>query len=111
MTVIEAINLSAEYLEKKGVESSRLNAELLLAPAKLLQRIGLTRGTTAGMYCPIICQILTDELKTQTSIGTGNQYGRHAFLPFVVVDICHPILGMEVIQCSIPYMVHPLGGT
>jgi release factor glutamine methyltransferase len=31
ITVLEAINLSAEYLAKKGIESPRINAELLLA--------------------------------------------------------------------------------
>lgn len=31
ITVLEAINLSAKYLEKKGIDSPRINAELLLA--------------------------------------------------------------------------------
>jgi release factor glutamine methyltransferase len=41
MTVLEAINLSAEYLEKKGIESARLNAELLLADILNCQRLSL----------------------------------------------------------------------
>ncbi len=41
MTVLEAINLSAEYLEKKGIESPRLNAELLLADILGCRRLSL----------------------------------------------------------------------
>ncbi len=41
LTVLEALKLSAEYLDKKGVESPRLNAELLLAEILKLKRLEL----------------------------------------------------------------------
>jgi len=41
ITVLEAINLSTEYLHKKGVESPRLNAELLLAHILNCKRLNL----------------------------------------------------------------------
>ena len=41
MTVLEAIQKSAEFLGKRGVESSRLNAELLLAHQLKLPRMKL----------------------------------------------------------------------
>lgn len=41
MTVLEAIKRSSEFLEKKGVESPRLNAELLLAHALGMPRMKL----------------------------------------------------------------------
>jgi release factor glutamine methyltransferase len=41
LTVLEAINLSAEYLKKKGIESPKLNAELLLASVLKCKRIDL----------------------------------------------------------------------
>jgi len=41
ITVLEAINLSAAYLQKKGVESPRLNAELLLAHILNCKRLSL----------------------------------------------------------------------
>ncbi len=41
LTVLESINLSAEYLEKKGIESSRTNAELLLADILDCKRLDL----------------------------------------------------------------------
>ena len=41
MTVLEAIQKSADFLGKKGVESSRLNAELLLAHLLKLPRMKL----------------------------------------------------------------------
>lgn len=41
MTVLNIIELSADYLEKKGVESSRLNAELLLAKVLNCKRMDL----------------------------------------------------------------------
>ncbi len=41
ITVLEAINLSTEYLQKKGVESPRLNAELLLAHILNSKRLNL----------------------------------------------------------------------
>ena len=41
LSVLEAIKLSAEYLEKKGIESPRLNAELLLAEVLNLKRMEL----------------------------------------------------------------------
>ena len=41
MTVLEAIQKSAEFLAKRGVESSRLNAELLLAHQLKLPRMKL----------------------------------------------------------------------
>lgn len=41
LTVLEAIKLSTEYLEKKGVESSRTNAELLLAEILGCKRLDL----------------------------------------------------------------------
>ena len=41
LTVLQAINLSTEYLEKKGIESSRLNAELLLASILTCKRFDL----------------------------------------------------------------------
>ncbi len=40
-TILEIINLSAEYLAKKDVESPRLNAELLLASVLKTNRVGL----------------------------------------------------------------------
>lgn len=41
ITVLEAINLSTEYLQKKGIESPRLNAELLLAHILNCKRLNL----------------------------------------------------------------------
>jgi release factor glutamine methyltransferase len=41
VTVLEVIQRSSEFLEKKGVESPRLQVELLLAEALGLQRMGL----------------------------------------------------------------------
>jgi release factor glutamine methyltransferase len=41
LTVLEAIQKSTDYLEKKGIESSRLNAELLLAEILNCKRLDL----------------------------------------------------------------------
>lgn len=41
MTVLEAINLSTDYLTKKGVDSARTNAELLLADILKCKRLDL----------------------------------------------------------------------
>lgn len=41
LTVLEAIRLSAEYLDKKGIESSRTNAELLLSSVLNCDRLKL----------------------------------------------------------------------
>lgn len=41
LTVLEAIKLSTEYLEKKGIESARTNAELLLAGILDCKRLDL----------------------------------------------------------------------
>ena len=41
LTVLEAINLSTEFLEKKEIESPRINAELLLAHALNCKRLDL----------------------------------------------------------------------
>lgn len=41
LTVLESIKLSTEYLEKKGVESPRINAELLLADILNCKRLDL----------------------------------------------------------------------
>ncbi len=41
LTVLESIKLSTEYLEKKGVESPRINAELLLADILNCKRLEL----------------------------------------------------------------------
>ncbi|MBI1938512.1 MAG: peptide chain release factor N(5)-glutamine methyltransferase [Ignavibacteriales bacterium] len=41
LTVLEAIKLSTEYLEKKGIESARTNAELLLAHILNCSRLDL----------------------------------------------------------------------
>lgn len=41
ITVLEALNLSTEYLNKKGVESARLNAELMLAHILNCKRLEL----------------------------------------------------------------------
>ncbi|MGK9477203.1 peptide chain release factor N(5)-glutamine methyltransferase [Melioribacter sp. OK-6-Me] len=41
LNILKAITLSAEYLEKKGVESPRLNAELLLADVLKCKRMDL----------------------------------------------------------------------
>lgn len=41
ITILEAINLSAQYLDKKGIESSRMNAELLLAAIIGCKRLDL----------------------------------------------------------------------
>ncbi|MCF8240786.1 MAG: peptide chain release factor N(5)-glutamine methyltransferase [Melioribacteraceae bacterium] len=41
LTVLEAITLSTDYLEKKGVESARMNAELLLAEILHCKRLEL----------------------------------------------------------------------
>jgi len=40
-TVLELLNLSAEYLQKKGIESPRLNAELMLAEILKCKRLEL----------------------------------------------------------------------
>lgn len=41
LKVLEAIELSAEYLKKKGIEEARLNAELLLADILGMKRLNL----------------------------------------------------------------------
>lgn len=41
ITVLEALNLSTEYLNKKGIESARLNAELMLARILNCKRLQL----------------------------------------------------------------------
>lgn len=41
LTVLEALRLSTEYLEKKGIESPRLNAELLLSEILDCKRLDL----------------------------------------------------------------------
>jgi release factor glutamine methyltransferase len=41
LTVLEAINLSTDYLNKKGIESPRLNAEMLLADVLRCKRLDL----------------------------------------------------------------------
>jgi release factor glutamine methyltransferase len=41
LTVLEAINLSSEYLKKKGIESPRFNAEMLLAHILNSKRLNL----------------------------------------------------------------------
>jgi release factor glutamine methyltransferase len=41
ITVLESINLSAQYLTQKGIESSRINAELLLADILDCKRLDL----------------------------------------------------------------------
>lgn len=41
LTVLESINLSAKYLSEKGIESSRLNAEMLLAEILKCKRLDL----------------------------------------------------------------------
>lgn len=41
ITVLEALNLSTEYLNKKGIESARLNAELMLAQILNCKRLEL----------------------------------------------------------------------
>jgi hypothetical protein len=55
-----------------------MDMKLLSALSKLLQCIGLSRGTTAGMHGPIIGNILSGELETETPVGSSNQNGRHA---------------------------------
>ncbi|TMD72227.1 MAG: peptide chain release factor N(5)-glutamine methyltransferase, partial [Chloroflexi bacterium] len=39
MTIVEVLKLSADYLQKHGSDSSRLDAELLLAHALKLRRL------------------------------------------------------------------------
>jgi release factor glutamine methyltransferase len=41
ITVLDALNLSADYLNKKGIESARLNAELMLAHILNCKRLQL----------------------------------------------------------------------
>ena len=41
MTVLESLQLSTDFLEKKGIESARLNAELLLAEILKCKRLDL----------------------------------------------------------------------
>ncbi|HEY6118063.1 MAG TPA: peptide chain release factor N(5)-glutamine methyltransferase, partial [Candidatus Dormibacteraeota bacterium] len=41
MTIAEVLKLSADYLQKHGSDSSRLDAELLLAHALKLRRLDL----------------------------------------------------------------------
>jgi release factor glutamine methyltransferase len=41
LTVLEALQLSADYLSKKGIDSSRLNAELILSNILNLKRLEL----------------------------------------------------------------------
>ena len=41
ITVLESINLSSEYLKNKGIESPRINAELLLAHILNCKRLNL----------------------------------------------------------------------
>lgn len=41
LTILEAIKLSTEYLDKKGIESARLNSELMLADMLSCKRLDL----------------------------------------------------------------------
>ena len=41
LTVLESLELSSKFLEKKGIESARMNAELLLAHILECQRLDL----------------------------------------------------------------------
>ncbi|PJA97589.1 MAG: peptide chain release factor N(5)-glutamine methyltransferase, partial [Ignavibacteriales bacterium CG_4_9_14_3_um_filter_34_10] len=41
MTVLEAIQLSSDFLQKKGIVSPRLNAELLLSEILSVKRLDL----------------------------------------------------------------------
>ncbi|MFN3695462.1 MAG: peptide chain release factor N(5)-glutamine methyltransferase, partial [Ignavibacterium sp.] len=41
ITVLEALNLSTDYLSKKNIESARLNAELMLAHILKCKRLEL----------------------------------------------------------------------
>ena len=41
ITVLEAINLSTDFLQKKGIQSPRINAELLLASVLQCKRLQL----------------------------------------------------------------------
>ena len=52
MTVLEAIQKSAEFLGKKGVESSRLNAELLLAHLLKMPRMKLYLNFERALSAP-----------------------------------------------------------
>jgi len=42
ITILEAIKLSTEYLEKKDVESPRVNAEILLTEVLKFKRLDYT---------------------------------------------------------------------
>lgn len=46
LTVLESIKLSTDYLDKKGIESPRMNAELLLAESG----IGIVQISGADIY-------------------------------------------------------------
>jgi release factor glutamine methyltransferase len=52
MTVLEAIQKSADFLGKKGVESPRLNAELLLAHQLKLPRMKLYLNFERALTAP-----------------------------------------------------------
>lgn len=59
LTVLESIKLSTDYLEKKGVESPRINAELLLAHILKCKRMDL--------YLTFDRPLSEDEVKTYRS--------------------------------------------
>ena len=41
LTILHALNKSTDYLEKKGIESPRMNAEILLADILKCKRLEL----------------------------------------------------------------------
>ena len=93
MTVLEAIQKSADFLAKKGVESARLNAELLLAHQLKLPRMklylnfdrGLTAAETDGLRELVKRRSAREPLQHITGstsfCGCEISVSRHALVP------------------------------
>ena len=64
--LLEILNMSREYLEKKGVESAKLNAELIIAEILGLKRLDIYLNYERPMIDEEIAKYIV----------TGKQIGR-----------------------------------